>query len=215
MAGVPLKPEYRPTLGQLLSPRWRRASRSVRWLVLALAAALVVAVAALVLALLPARISHDGPVPFSFSYRGLYSTAPDPGGYAKVTRRRGGLLEDSFAVQPLRLPAYRGSITGELPLYATGYVKALASRYRDFELQGEGKTRVNEVAGYSVYYTAKVQGRAMYGRDILLLPERPGTRDGVAIVMLSAPGAARGVTSPQLVATEGVLYKPLRSFTFR
>ena len=46
-------------------------------------------------------------------------------------------------------------------------------------LRGEGKTRVNTVPGYEVLYTATVDGREMYGRDVLLLPERPGAREGV------------------------------------
>ena len=33
MGAVPIKPEYGPTLGRLLSPRWRAASRLVRGLV--------------------------------------------------------------------------------------------------------------------------------------------------------------------------------------
>jgi hypothetical protein len=216
MAGVPLKPEYGPTLGQLLSPSWRSASRATRLIVACVAAASIVAVAALVLTLLPSRLSYGGPVPFAFSYRGLYRTAPDPGGYAKVQLRRGGgRLEDSFAVGPLRLPPYRGSLSGELPLYAAGYVKALAAKYRGFELEGEGKTKINAGVGYDVYYRAHVAGRTMYGRDLLLLPERAGAREGVTIVMLSLPHADPQVTSPQLLATAGVLYEPLRTFSFR
>ena len=39
MAAVPIKPEYGPTLGRLLSPRWRAASplaRGVVWLLVGL-----------------------------------------------------------------------------------------------------------------------------------------------------------------------------------
>ena len=57
----------------------------------------------------------------------------------------------------------------------------------DFVLRGEGKTRVNTVPAYDVLYTATVEGREMYGRDVLLLPERAGAREGVEIVMLTAP----------------------------
>ena len=101
--------------------------------------------------------------------------APDPGGYVKVQRRRAdGSLEDSFAVEPLQLPPYSGELSGELPLYATGYIRGLARRDPDFVLRGEGKTRVNGVPAYHVLYTAVVEGRTMYGRDVLLLPERRG-----------------------------------------
>ncbi|HST55090.1 MAG TPA: hypothetical protein VLJ42_04230 [Solirubrobacteraceae bacterium] len=215
MAAVPLKPEYAPTLGQLLSPRWHKASRPVQRLMLLAGVALVLGLIAIVLTLENATISRGAPVPFSFSYRQLYETAPDPGGYAKVERRADGRLEDSFAVQPLRLPPYSGSITGELPLYTVDYVRSLATRYRGFQLQGESKTRVNTVPGYNVFYTALVEGRRFFGRDILLLPDHPGVRDGVRIVMLSSPRANAQVTSPMLVATVGVLQRALHTFTFR
>jgi len=214
VAEVPLKPEYGPTLGQLLAPHWRAASRAVRAAVVATGVGLVVAAIAVVLTLLDARISHGGPVPFSFRYRGLYRTAPDPGGYAKVQRRSNGRLEDSFAVEPLRIGPYQGSLSGELPLYATGYIRELARRYAGFTLRGEGKTRVNTVPAYNVFYTAHVEGRLMYGRDVLILPERPGVREGVDIVMLTSPRANREVSSPLLVASAGILETPLRSFTF-
>jgi hypothetical protein len=176
---------------------------------------LVAGAAALVLALLPPRIAYGGPAPFEFTYKGLYRTTPEPGGDVKVQRSRDGLLQYSFAVQPLLLPEYRGNLSGELPLYAAGYIKALAARSRGFQLLGEGKTRVNVVASYSIYYTAKVRGRTMYGRDALLVPERPGARDGVAVTMLTAPEANKQITSPLLVATEGVLFNALHSFSFR
>lgn len=215
MPAVPLKPEYRPTLAQLLAPSWHKASRAMRLLTIAAGAALVVGVAALTLTLLPAHISHGGPVPFSFSYKGLYKVAPDRGGDVKVERRAAsGRVLDSFAVAPLRLPPYAGGLSGELPLYATGYIHALAARYAGFELQGEGKTRVNMAPAYNIYYSVRVEGQRMYGRDVLLVPERPGARAGVAIGMLTSRQSSRQVTSPLLVATAGVLYKPLRTFSF-
>jgi hypothetical protein len=215
MPAVPLKPEYRPTLAQLLAPRWRRASPGGRLAVTLSVVVLVAALAALVLTLLPAGVSYGGPVPFSFSYRGLYRTTPDRGGLVKVVRRTPeGALEDSFAVEPLQLPAYQGSLSGELPLFAAGYVHALSLRYPGFELRGEGKGKVAAgVVAYNVFYTAVIEGHTMYGRDFLLLPERTGVRRGVDIVMHTTPHANAQVTSPLLVATAGVLYEPLRTFT--
>lgn len=215
MPAAALKPEYRPTLAQLLAPGWRRASGGVRVLALALALAFVVGVAALVLTLLPAHISYGGSVPFGFSYRGLYRVAPEAGGDVKVERRSAsGRLLDSFAVAPLRLPPYAGGLSGELPLYSVGYIRVLASRYAGFELQGEGKTRVNTVPAYNIYYSVRLAGLRMYGRDVLLVPERPGAREGVAIAMLTSPRSSGQVTSSLLVATAGLLYKPLRTFGF-
>src|SRR5271155_4477648 len=114
-----MKPQYGPTLGQLLAPRWHGASPLVRRLVIAAGVAVLALVIGAGLTLENAQFSHGGRVPCGFSYRGLYRVAPDPGGYVKVQRRRAdGRLEDSFAVDPLRLPAYSGELSGELPIYA-------------------------------------------------------------------------------------------------
>ena len=215
MIAVPIKPEYGPTLGRLLSPRWRAATPTARRVLTGAGVLLVAALVAAVLTLENATFSHDGRVPFSFAYRSLYRVAPDPGGYVKIQRRRsGGALEDSYAVAPLSLPAYSGELSGELPVYAAGYIRALQQRYTGFVLRGEGKTRVNAVPAYQVLYTATVEGRTMYGRDVLLLPERAGAREGVDIVMLTSPTANAQVDSPLEVASTGVLLRPLKTFTF-
>jgi hypothetical protein len=215
MTAVPMKPEYGPTLGRLLSPRWRAASPMLRGLVIAAGVGVVAVLVAAVLTLENATFSHGGTVPFSFAYRSLYRVPPDPGGYVKVQRRRSdGTLEDSYAVQPLVLPPYSGESSGELPVYAAGYIRGLQRRDAGFVLRGEGKTRVNAVPAYQVLYTATVGGRTMYGRDVLLLPERAGAREGVEIVMLTSPTANAQVDSPLEVASTGVLLRPLKTFSF-
>jgi hypothetical protein len=215
MAAVPMKPEYGPTLGRLLAPRWHGARRSVRIAVMLAGGLLLAALIGLTLSLLNAHYSQGGPVPFSFSYKGLYRTSADPGGYVKVRALDSdGSLKYSYAVQPLLLPPYSGAVSGELPVYATGYAKRLAQLDQDFVLRGEGKTRVNKVPAYQVLYTTKIDGRQFYGRNVLLLPEKPGVRRGVEIVMLTAATASTKVKAPSEVASTGVLLKPLKTFTF-
>jgi hypothetical protein len=215
MVAVPMKPEYGPTLGWLLSPRWRAASALVRAAVIAAGLGLLAVLIGAALTLENASYSRSGKVPFSFAYRNLYRVPPDPGGYVKVQRARAdGELLDSYAVEPLRLPPYSGELSGELPLYASGYIRALAQLDTGFVLRGEGKTRVNTVPAYQVLYTAMVDGRPMYGRNVLLLPERPGAREGVEIVMLTSPAANAQVDSPLEVAGTGVLLRPLKTFSF-
>lgn len=212
---IPVKPEYGPTLGRLLSPRWQAASRLLRGVVVAGCLLVLAAAVGLVLTVEPAHYSRGGSVPFSFSYRGLYRVAPERGGYVRVQARYpDGELKYSYAVNPLRLPPYSGQISGALPIYATGYREGLARRYEDFMPRGEGKTRVNQVPGYQVLYTRTVEGELMYGRNVLLLPERAGAREGVEIVMLTAPGASAEVKSPSEVASGGVLLRPLKTFSF-
>ncbi|HEX5853838.1 MAG TPA: hypothetical protein VFY36_12175 [Solirubrobacteraceae bacterium] len=211
-----MRPEYGPTLGWLLAPRWHAARRATRAAVAAAGVGLVVAVAALALTLENSSYSHGGRVPFHFSYRGLYRTTPDPGGYVRVQAHKGdGALRYSYAVDPLRLPRYSGELFGELPIYASDYIRALARRHEDFVLRGEGKTRVNvNMIGYQILYTARVGGREVYGRDILLLPPRAGARDGVAIVMLTSAKSTPRITSPQEIPGKGVLLRPLKTFAF-
>jgi hypothetical protein len=211
MATIPLKPQYGPTLGTLLAPRWHAAPRAVRILVRAVGVGLVALAIAATLALWPAIYSHGGPAPFHFSYRGLYRTTPEAGQYVRIDRRAAGRLEDSFAVSPLHLPPYSGGLSGELPVYASGYIERLRTKFSDFVLRGEGKTRVNTVPAYNIFYTATVEGREMYGRDVLLLPEGMGVRDGVTLEMLTLPRPP--LTSPLEVASAGVLERPVETFT--
>jgi hypothetical protein len=211
MTSVPLKPQYGPTLGQLLEPRWRAAPRVARVVVVVLATCLVGLAVGIVLTLLDASYSQGGKVPFSFKYKGLYRTTPDPGGYVKVARYSGDRLVDSYAVAPLRLDAYEGSVTAELPLFAAGYTRGLARRFSGFRLEQEGKTRISStLGGYDIRYSAIVGGRKIYGRDVMLLPPRPKVREGVVIEMLSGEQAS----GSKPVAGRGVLEKPLKTFTF-
>jgi len=216
MRALPMKAEYGPTLGGLLAPRWHAASLRAR----ALAAAVLVAVPALLLAagltLENAHYSHGGPVPFGFAYRDLYRVRPDPGGYVKVQSRYGnGALRYSYAVDPLRLPPYSGESSGELPIYAAGYARMLSRVYRGFNLAVEGKTMINSTqSGYQLAYEAEVEGQRMWVRDIMLVPGGAGVRDGVVVVAMSAPHAAKAVTSPREVASVGVLLRPVKTFAF-
>ncbi|HEY2570829.1 MAG TPA: hypothetical protein VGI27_05125 [Solirubrobacteraceae bacterium] len=214
MVAVPIKPEYGPTLGRLLSPRWRAASPLARGLVRVLVVGSIALAIGAFLTLENAHYARGGRVPFSFNYRGIDRVAAAPGEWVRLERRAAdGRLQDSYSVRPLTLPPYAGSLTGELPLYAASYIRALRIRDADFVLRSEGKTRVNAVPAYQVVYTTRVAGRTMFGRDVLLVAQRPGEREGVNIVMLTSPTANAQVTSPQEVASAGVLLKPLKTFT--
>jgi len=215
MASIPVKPEYGPTLGRLLEPRWRRAGAAARVAIGAAGIALLVLAAGIVLTLEPAHYSHGGGFPFSFTYRGLDREAPERGGYVRVAAHYpDGSLKYSYAVNPLAIGPYSGEASGALPLYATRYARSLPARFPGLERTGEGKTRVNKVPAYQVLYKVKIDGREMYGRNVLLLPEKPGARRGVEIVMLTAAGATSEVKEPGEVASGGVLLRPLKTFSF-
>jgi hypothetical protein len=219
MPALPLKSEYGPTLGELLAPRWRRASLAARALWVAALALLLAVLAGAALTLASPTISRGGPVPFSFSYGGLHRTGPSPGGYARVERLQGGRLEDSFAVGPLTLPPYRGELGAALAMYAAAYIPRLAAAHlpgqSGFVLRGEGSTQIDAVssyAAYNIFYTTTLRGREMYGRDVLVLARRAGERRGVQIAMLTAVAGNRQVTSPLDVGVKGALEEPLGTF---
>jgi hypothetical protein len=208
---IPLKPQYGPTLGRLLAPRWRAAGRPTRAVVVAAGGALAVLAATAVLGLLDASYSQGGAVPFSFRYRGLYRTHPLAGGYVRVARGSGGGLRDSLEVVPLTLPPYAGSVSGELPLVAAAYVRGLQRRFPDFALRGVGRTRITAtMSGYDVRYNARLDGRELHGRDVMLLAPGGHPRAGLVLEMLTREPAS--VAKP--VATQGPLERPLKTFAF-
>jgi hypothetical protein len=210
MASIPLKPQYGPTLGRLLAPSWHAARPLTRAVVLAAGGLLLTLLLIAVLSLLDASYSQGGPVPFGFRYRGLYRTAPDPGGYVKVARSSQGRVQDSFAVAPLRLHLYGGNVSGALPLRATAYVRSLERRFAGFRLAGEGKTRITStLAGYDIRYSALQGGRRIWGRDVFLLPGGAQVREGLVLEMLTSERAS--VAKP--VASQGVLERPLKTFS--
>src|SRR4051812_36357251 len=117
MAADPLvRPEYHPTLPDLLERRLgvpRRAAYA------AAAVVLVVAAIAVVLALRGGDTHYVRRTPPVFNLRwspdALKRTAPARGWLFALEGRRRGLLVQSLGVRALRLPAYRGAISGMLP----------------------------------------------------------------------------------------------------
>ena len=218
-AASSLRPEFGPTLGELLAPRWRRLGAGAR------RAALVAGAALVVLAAFGLRAALSGDHEFvhrqapAFNLRWadpLKRVAPRPGDYLHLESRRGDLFLQSFAVRRLVLPVYSGDPNGELPLFAESYIASLARRVQGFQRScdgcGEGKARINDISGYSINFRAKMGKRTLYGRDVLLLPDGLGARVGVVLEMRATPAAK--VAGPETVGSGGVLKLPLRSFRF-
>lgn len=220
MNAFPLKPEYRPTLWDLLAPRWRAAGRALRAAAAIVALGCVALVIAVVLRQENAHYHQGGPVPFHFSYRGLYRTAPPPGDWVAVSHvGGGGRLDESFAVGPLTVAPYSGLVNAALPLDAIPVIKRLARTYPDFVLTGEGVERTNIVAGtnnpsgYQITFQTVMDGAGYFGRVVLLLPPTPGARTGVLQTML-VRAAGSGVDVAHPVGSNGPLNLPFASFAF-
>jgi hypothetical protein len=206
-----VKPQYGPTLVQMLAPR----SLAVR----AGAVALAVLLAAVVLVVVLARrsgetfvLEHE-PVTFNFAYGPEFRRVPSAGTVIALQHERAGLFLDSYAIRALTLPPYRGAVGGMLPVYADGYIERLRHRYPGFEFVGEGRSRINNGIGYEVTFRAKRGGRTLYGRHVLLVEELPdGRRHGVVIELESTPAA--GTPNADEIGNHGALKAALRSFRF-
>lgn len=206
-----VKPQYGPTLVQLLAPR----PLAVRVAAGLGAAVLLVAVVVVALSTRPdvTYVLEHEPVTFNFGYGPQFHRAPKAGTVVALSHVRDGLFLDSFVVRPLALPPYRGAVGGMLPVYANGYIEQLRRRYGGFEFVGEGRARINNGIGYQVTFRSKRGGRTIYGRHYLLVEESPdGLRRGVILELAST--AAAGTPNATEIGNHGALKQPLRSFRF-
>jgi hypothetical protein len=208
---------HRPTLPDLVGPRLARLPAAVRVAVAAVCAVVVLAVAALIAARpgddVTEYVQRNG-LTFNFRYPDpLVRAAPQGDGLVRVEHvRPDRLFVQSFTVEPLELPAYRGAVGGLLPIVADGEMQALARRFREFELVQEGKTRLNEVPGYAIAFRARLGPRRLFGREVLLPEPLPGARRGVRLLLLATPSA--GINRAEDVGVRGVIKRPFRTFRF-
>jgi hypothetical protein len=206
-----VRPEFGPSLPQLLRTRF-----GVPPIVPTVAVAVLV-LGAIVVALAlrghDVRMVHRSPPVFNLRYaKVLHRSPPHPGVLLELEGRRGDLFLQSLTIRPLHLPPYRGAVSGLLPVYAEPHVRAVSRRYDGFVALGEGKARINEAPGYQVGFRARLGRRTIYGREILLVPDEPGAREGVVITLVQTH--ASGAHSVDDVGAVGALKKPLRSFRF-
>jgi hypothetical protein len=175
--------------------------------VVALVVALAIGVAAS-----PHRYSHSGRVSFSFTYlSSLHRVHPGPGEFVRLERTSRGRVIESVAVKPLELDPYHGDPQAELPIYAAAYTRGLAPTLPGFVSLGDGKIKVANAPAYYVYYQLGQSANPLYGRDYLVVPDRPGARSGVIIVLRATPaGGAINLNTP--VGANGDLYTLLTNF---
>ncbi|MEA2154802.1 MAG: hypothetical protein QOE11_942 [Solirubrobacteraceae bacterium] len=206
-----VKPQYGPSLVQLLAPR----PLAVRVAAGAFAALLVAAVVVVALGRRGDEtfVLEHRPLTFNFAYGPQFERVSSSGAVLALRHVSGGLFLDSYVLRDLRLPPYRGAAGGMLPVYANGYIEKLRRRYRGFEFVGEGRTRVNNGIGYEVTFRFKLGTRTLYGRHLLLVEEQPdGLRHGLIIELAST--AAAGTPNADEIGNHGALKAALRSFRF-
>jgi hypothetical protein len=208
-----VRPEFGPTLPELLGPRIRALPRPAR-LALAAVAALVV------LAILYALFKPEGatkrknavivrtPVAFNFVYRQPFAKEqPQQGELARV-----GSKAQAFSVRALNLPPYKGDAAGFLPLYAAQQEAQMAKDLPGFVWRADGRANINKQQGFEIVFQfRRSDGTLTYGRRIFLLPDVTA-RQGVDI-WATAPRSPSIVRADD-VGHNGGLKTALRSFRF-
>jgi hypothetical protein len=215
------RPEFGPSLPELVASRLRLPTRRVRAAILG-AAALVVGlyVAAGLLGIRGAGAlqaqAAGGAVPFTLGHTdALRRVAPEQGELLRLESRPGAPLQ-SYAVEPLALPPYRGDVTAVLGVLAARQAADLARELPDFRSRGDGKARINELPGHVSVFRFRRDGTTTYGKRFLLVPPvepgAPAPRRGIALTLLAARSPA--VPSADAVGGGSALKAPLRSFRF-
>jgi hypothetical protein len=208
-----VRPEFGPTLPELLGPRIRVLPRAVR---LALAGLAVLVVLLLAYALFfrgegpkaKRAVIVRTPVAFNFVYRAPFrKEAPLKGELARV-----GSKDQSFSVRELRLPAYRGDAAGFLPLYAATLQQQMARDLPGFAWRSDGRANINKQQGFEIVFQfRRSDGTLMYGRRVLLLPNVT-SRQGADIWAVAPRSPA--IVRADDVGHNGGLKTALRSFRF-
>jgi hypothetical protein len=209
-----VRPEFGPTLPELLAPRVRALPRAGRLALAALAAGVVVVVAWLVL------IGPGGskgvlvrkPVTFNTIYTDAMTRVPPrPGEVLRLTTPSGP--PESMAVRILRLPPYRGDVSATMTLLAAGMIDRMRAVYPGFVYRSDGRANVNKQPGYQILFQARIGGRTIYGRRVLLVgaPDPP-PRLALDITLLAARSPS--VPKADAIGANGPLKTPFRSLRF-
>ena len=215
-----VRPEFGPTLPELLAPRVRALPRAAQ-VALAVLAALVVAGGGY--AVVHQRESDARPqavVRSPIAYNLLYApplqrVAPRGRETLRLQTPSGTAAPQRFTVTPYKLPPYKGDATGILTLQSANMITQMRRTIPGFVWRGDGRVNYNRQPGYEILYQAKIDGRTTYGRRTILLPggDTP-PREGVDIWMV----AARSASTPRVDAvgaTNGSALKTaIRSIRF-
>jgi len=213
-----VRPEFGPTLPELLGPRIRALPRGGR-----IALAVVVALVLVALVYVLRRDTEDTraravvrePIAYNLVYPpALVRVRPHAGETLRLQTPPGTPAPQSFAVKPFKLPPYHGDSTGILTLMSANMITRMQSAYAGFAWRGDGRVNYNRQPGYEILFQAKIGGRTTYGRRTMLVPggDTPPT-EGVDITML----AARSPAVPRVDAVgaaNGALKTAIRSLRF-
>jgi hypothetical protein len=213
-----VRPEFGPTLPELLGPRVRALPRAAQIALAAAAALILIAVAAFAV-----KGSEDNraqavvrePIAYNLVYPpSLQKVRPQGNETLRLETASGTEAPQSFAVKPFTLPPYHGDSTGILTLMSANMITRMSKQYPGFIWRGDGRVNYNRQPGYEILFQTKLNGKTTYGRRTLLVPggDTP-PREGLDITML----AARSEAIPRVDAVgsaSGALKTAIRSLRF-
>jgi hypothetical protein len=179
-----LRPEFGPSLPELVSGRFALSRRLVG--VIAVIALIVLAVV-IKLAIDDGRekLTVHGKPSFNVLYEPdqLHRVAPHPGELARLEGRR-ARVSTEITVRRANLPPYSGDVIGgQLPLYTAQYAERLKSQLPGFALGTEGKARLNKAPGYQIAYTSGTPGNRTDWLEVFLMPKADEADQTVVIKM--------------------------------
>jgi hypothetical protein len=205
-----VRPEFGPSLWTLAGPRARVALLALAALGVALLAWVLIARSEEVKPSVVVR----APVAFNLAYSPpARRVAAQPGESLRLASPPGAPGAFSVAVRTLRLPPYRGDVSAELTLLSARLIDAMRRSIPGFAWRGDGRVNVNRQPGYAIVYQARIGGRTVYGKRVLLVPgPDPPPRVGLDITLQAQRSGA--VPSANAVGLNGALKTSLRSVRF-
>jgi hypothetical protein len=206
-----VRPEFGPTLPELLGPRIRALPRAGRALLGLLAVLVVAGLVALVFGGSdPGKtvVVRGGDPAFNLLVAPALHRV-DPQGDEALRLEGDGTL---FTASRRTLPAYKGDANGTLPVLFSGFARQMAGQYDGWTLRQEGRANINKQQGYELFFQFRRDGQTWYGRRTVLVVDPVGGTTAVDLLMLTR----RTVATPKAdaVAKSGPLKIALRSFRF-
>jgi hypothetical protein len=207
-----LRPEFGPSLPELVSVRFALSRRLVGVLAVI---ALVVLAAVIKFVIDDGReqLTVHGKPSFNVLYDPdqLHRATPQPGELMRLEGHRARVSAE-ITVRHANLPPYSGDVIGgQLPLYTAQYAQRLETQLPGFALGAEGKARLNKAPGYQIAYTSSGPGSRSSWLEIFLMPKADEPDQTVVLRMRQTfTGRAGRRGRALLKATK----KAFRSFRF-
>jgi len=213
-----LRPEFGPTLPDLLSRRLS-ISRRVITIVAVLVLVLIVVGIKVGLSIGRATIKVNGDPSFSLAYKThkLHTAPLRPGELVRVQGRTTHVFV-ALTARRVALPAFRGDVVGgQMPVYATQYTDRLQAQLPQFTVSDEGKARIGTAQGYEIGYQSGPRNHRTYWREIFLVsdPEKGTGQNSVVLRLRQTFSGRTNARDRALVQAGKQVYQSFRFGTSR